>query len=893
MKKVGLILLIGIFLSIQCSLKLPSESDYPSWSINLNVPLTDQTITIDDLLTDSLIVKLPYGSNDSIYAYQDEFDIDEVRVGNKLNIDDITQSIQQGVDNVTVEGSNKRYTNAFSEVGVDPIGQNISNTIGKITLDDTDPEVTDPIALAEIIDLSGVPEGSSASINQSTAFPVIERQISFDNFEQADLTDGILDIKIANDLVVELGAPLSVRLLNASDYKTIVGSDGDSAIATWNTGIPSGQSATASINLQGKILPGTLIVQVSGVICGSAPTNIVNNATSRNSAFVVEVQARNLEVTSAKAKIPAQTIDTTSVISLDPTEPNKVKQAVIQEGRLRLLIDNALPIDANLELTITSLKTSSSGGTQPFTATINLPAKQVTQREYNLASDILEMDLVAQEINYYYTIRTIPTDPNLVTVKSDDSVKVAIDLYGTTAGEQITFAEIEGIIEPQDISDNGEINTSSSARITAAAIALGSLSITVENHVNLTSTGLPRLKLDLPQILGPSNVPVSLEIDLLPGENTFSLDLANHQIQPLSQPVSADSVRQYITYQSRVTTPAGQLARYDLTDSVNINITISDITFQSITGYFDQEPIVTQDSIELKEKTKLSAATIMNGDLVLTLTNHIGVIADVVFTVDEILHRSTGQKFTYTIHLPNNPAPVIETIPLKDYQIVLPFVDQNTNQLIHYSSKVSVPSDQEMTLTTNEKIEVDVKLAGLEFQRVQGYIDPVQVDIEKVEQEITALPNEFNGINLKNVTMRLEFETNIGVPVELHLDITAKAENGDSVHKAINQVITTDPIVVVPNAEDLINIKPKTIVASGYALVGGVGQVDTSQYVKGKMQIVVPFEMEITPNAKINVEPALVKADIPEQIESGRIYAEVSKITTKRIFVTSSVPQRQ
>jgi len=243
--------------------------------------------------------------------------------------------------------------------------------------------------------------------------------------------------------------------------------------------------------------------------------------------------------------------------------------------------------------------------------------------------------------------------------------------------------------------------------------------------------------------------------------------------------------------------------------------------------------------------------------------------------VDEILHRSTGQKFTYTIHLPNNPAPVIETIPLKDYQIVLPFVDQNTNQLIHYSSKVSVPSDQEMTLTTNEKIEVDVKLAGLEFQRVQGYIDPVQVDIEKVEQEITALPNEFNGINLKNVTMRLEFETNIGVPVELHLDITAKAENGDSVHKAINQVITTDPIVVVPNAEDLINIKPKTIVASGYALVGGVGQVDTSQYVKGKMQIVVPFEMEITPNAKINVEPALVKADIPEQIESGRIYAEV------------------
>lgn len=876
MRKVILIGIISLIIASQCSLKLPSESDLPSWSVDLEIPLASESITIDELLEDSTIIKLPYGGgSDSIFAFADDITIDEIRVGNRLNIDDITQTIEQGIDEIKVEHNSKKFSNAFEEVGVDAVGKQTCNRIGLITLDDTDPQVTNPITLAEIVDLSGVPEGSNTIINQSTAFPSIDRQVTFSEFDWADFTSGELEIKISNDLVVELGAPLRVELLNASTLAPIVGSDGDSAIAVWSTGILPGQNATATISLAQKAISGDLVVRVKGFLCGSAPANITNNSQTRSSAFTIEVRARHLEVTTAVAQIPEQTIDSTNVIALDPTEPNKVANATIRQGRLGIRIENLLPVAADLILTINSLKTASSGGTAPFTATLHLPAKTVTQHEYPLVEDILTMDISAQEIQYNYLIHTLPTDPQKVTLNSDDSIKVAIDIYGTTPGTKITFSAIEGLIEPQDISESGEINTSSDALIRVAEIASGYLNLNIDNGINQSASDLPHLQIEIPEITDQNGQSLKLQIDLNPGMNNHSLSLNNYKITPLSQPITLDSTRQYITYRSRVTTQGGQLAQYNLVDSIDVNLEISDITFQSVTGFFHQDAIVSDEVIELQEKTKLATADIMNGNLILTLTNHIGVIASVDFTVDELLNRTTGAKFNQRIQLLGDATPVVVTIPLKDYRIVLPYTDLNTNQLIHYTSRVSIPSDQEMTITANEKIDVAVNLADLEFNRVQGYIEPVQIDLEKVEQEISALPEELEGINLRDVDMQIEFETDIGVPVELNLNITAKAANGDSVRREIKQVITTNPILIVPDAEDLINIKPKTIIASGYALVGGEGVVDTAQYVKGKMHITVPLEMEIKPGAKVDLEPSLVTADIPEQIEKVTIYADI------------------
>jgi len=95
------------------------------------------------------------------------------------------------------------------------------------------------------------------------------------------------------------------------------------------------------------------------------------------------------------------------------------------------------------------------------------------------------------------------------------------------------------------------------------------------------------------------------------------------------------------------------------------------------------------------------------------------------------------------------------------------------------------------------------------------------------------------------------------------------------VRREIHQVITDNPNIIIPDAEELINIKPSNIVTSGYALVGGTGQVDTMQYVRGIMTISVPLEMEVTDEAKMEFEPELVKDDIPEIIEGATLYADI------------------
>ena len=82
----------------------------------------------------------------------------------------------------------------------------------------------------------------------------------------------------------------------------------------------------------------------------------------------------------------------------------------------------------------------------------------------------------------------------------------------------------------------------------------------------------------------------------------------------------------------------------------------------------------------------------------------------------------------------------------------------------------------------------------------------------------------------------------------------------------------------IPNAEDLINISPDKIVASGLATVGAVdviGTVAADQYIEGQFLINAPLELLITEDASIDMDPELVDTDdFPEDLERMVLYAE-------------------
>jgi hypothetical protein len=107
-------------------------------------------------------------------------------------------------------------------------------------------------------------------------------------------------------------------------------------------------------------------------------------------------------------------------------------------------------------------------------------------------------------------------------------------------------------------------------------------------------------------------------------------------------------------------------------------------------------------------------------------------------------------------------------IDLSGFNLILPTgID---TQKVNYISNISLPPDQEMTLSLSDSISITVKLTDLSFQSVTGQINPITVEIEPVEQVIDALPEELDGFNFNDVEMFLDFNSSIDLPVYLKFE---------------------------------------------------------------------------------------------------------------------------
>ncbi|NQU27561.1 MAG: hypothetical protein HQ528_04665 [Candidatus Marinimicrobia bacterium] len=472
-----------------------------------------------------------------------------------------------------------------------------------------------------------------------------------------------------------------------------------------------------------------------------------------------------------------------------------------------------------------------------------------------------------QSVNYSYQIVTDDSDPNMVILSETDSVVVDINMFGALAGEQITFQTFQGIVESQEMSVDGGMNMDSDSEILEALISNGNLNIEIDNNINLTAGGVPGVNITLPELFMPNGDTLKIgPEDLNPGLTTIPVDLSGHILR-------MERNSQVLNYVANVVTPYGESGSYNLQDSIAININIAGLTFESITGYFTQDALVDSSTISLDNATKVQDAVMNSGQLVLRMENHIGVTADINFHIDEFLMGGTA--LDTTLELGSETTSQEHIIPLTGYTLSMPLDNQN----VHYVSRIAIPSDTEMTLTFGDSIAVDVNIVDLAFQSITGMIDPVFVDIDTIEQSITALPDELEGIEFAEVEMIMDFTSNIGVPVLLNLTITATNADGDFAEsQIIGWNITDSNQVRIPNAEDLINISPDKIVASGLATVGSadvVGTVAADQYIEGQFLINAPLELIITEDASIELDPELVDTeDFPQELERVVLYAK-------------------
>jgi len=854
MKRITLIFLAIFFTS--CALEKPDADKLPVWSTTLEAPIIQTTIDLNKFLEDSLISTFPVGEGgDSIFVFNKTIELDSVEVGDKLKIDPIEKSFVQFASAVTIDSSTTSFTIEYDSVGLDDITALVDAEIGLIELDNIGAEETDPISFSDVmpttlvmaIETAITAAGGTAEVLVDTvALIPQQKSVNFDSFTSAALSSGYIDVKIINNLFIPLGAPIYI------DIKNNIGTQIFQLI--WDTEIAVGDSATASQDVSGMSLPGSMLVEVSGTSNGSQGQQVAVTTADMSSTFTVGLIAREFQVTQASAVVSAQSIADSSSITLDPSE-TLVEEAVISKGNFEITITNSLPLTGMVCLTIPSLYFGSTDST--FKQNFNLPTDTLTISPVDMIGWTMTMDLADQFLNYHYLITTVDTDTNIVTISQTDNVELDLGITG------IYFSSLTGEIESQTIIEGGDVNIESESQIQSATISEGQMDLVISNNIG----GVADVQLTVPElVLNGTGLDTVLTIN--PGDNGYIIALDGYDLQPVSL---SD---QRLTY-STTTITQSESNTYYLNDSISVLITLPGLTFNAVTGYISQDDNVDTDVIELDNDTNVETALIDSGQIQLTIQNFIGLEADVLFSIDEL--TLGGNSLETSLQIISSTDPVQQAIDLAGYSLTLPVNDQRVN----YSSTLSIPTDQLLTLTLNDSIAIDVLIDTLWFGSITGIIDTVDVTIDTVEQEISALPDDMDGFEFSNVEIVIDFESDITIPVFLDLTMDASNSAGEIETTSItNWNITDSSQVIIPDASTLINIQPDKILAYGSARVGGdgtSGTVTSTDMIAGLLSVRAPLELEIGPDASISTDPKLVtKADavetVPEEIEDVVVF---------------------
>ncbi len=831
------LLFLTLFALSSCDLN--QEPKPPTWTNRIEFPLVNESVSLEDLKNEDNILEQLYldGSDTmSIFAYSNTSIMDSQAVGDQLAFGDITQSFAQSVADVTVSGSTINHTSGFGAVDVAPISTVIESQIGTIELSDIPADTTEPFQLDEIF------PGITAFTDQTVAVPddnlaAVQKSFSFSDFSEAVFVSGSLDITINNDMVIILGTPVNIQLKESN------GSPITNGLVSWSETIPQNTSSTRSLPLDGMTLPGDILVEVTGATIGTDGVSILVDAAAISSSFNIALAASDLIVSSATAKIPSQDIDEMGAISMAESE-NIIESARIQSGSLAIDINNSMNVNADLVITIASLLDPDE---LAFSTSIAIPANDSINDLTNIAGYFLAMELDLQEIQYSYQILTEDTGNDLVNISEGDQVDVSISLYGDQSGENLFFNRMTGIIEAQNIPDEGEINISSESTLLFADISVGSLTINVDNQVNRVGfEALPTISLTIPELIdNATSNPLtgSLTLQPNPAENVLEFDLSDYALD-----MDLDS--QVLTYTTVVTTPAGEVGRFGLEDSIFVEILVSDLEFSTVTGFFNQDAMVDSNEIILNKPTKLTVADFDGGDLALTMTNRIGVVADVEFQIDEFRRKDNGEMLKTSFRLEATEDPQISHIDMAEYDLIFDTAIPGVDQAIHYVSTVTLPDDEEMTLTFGDSILIDVNISDLAMASVEGIIAPDTLLIGETEQSIE-LPDMVADIDFERVNIEIVFNSDFEIPIFLTLDLVGKDEFGNILPGAIhiqdhNLAIDGDTLSI--DATDLLNSQPATIVSSGWAIIGGGDEPSTIAKGQGMapvMYINVPLSLII------------------------------------------------
>lgn len=380
--RLGLALVvIFIFLTLtQCTIERPKA---PQWDTQLTVPVVNRTYLMPEL-----IEKIN-------------------QEGISLDGNDVVFSISHEVDTFSIGAEQLRTDNlAFS----------VSQQLGNV---DLTPPTVDPLAVS-YVDIAGLSAGVVApvSFSQDTVLPPLS------DYSSISIVDGAAVLSIGNNL----GLDLDTVILELYDYQSglLIGD------TSFDGGLASGASATATFDLDGATLSNELEVRLSCHTPGGTVLSADNKSLTTDIGF-----AQPLTVSSAQASVPTLSRSVSQNVDLNESEP--LYSAILSNGQLSLNIANNTQLDATVQITLPDL----AYGGQPLVISQPVAGSSSIQVPVSLAGyELAPQDQsVPQQIAVEVLAATDGSGGSIVTVDQSDSFAVTADLTG------LEFASVTGVFD--------------------------------------------------------------------------------------------------------------------------------------------------------------------------------------------------------------------------------------------------------------------------------------------------------------------------------------------------------------------------------------------------------------------------------------------------------------
>ncbi len=235
MKKLSTVIstiIVTLFIVTSCDLTEPFS--LPAWDTILKVYLSQEEITIKEILEDSDVysdTSSVYGSLDSIYYFSQK---------------DTTE--KQGIDE--------------SELGFQPTGDQISESIGTIELSPNS-QATPQISFQELFPGLTITIGNVLPPIPPTTLAPPPNNVNFDNdFESVTIQSANMYLVFNNNLIMDINPGMEVSLIDSASGSPI-------GTFTFSNSILSGQTGTSSTELLENLqLSTTYILSYSVPIVG-------------------------------------------------------------------------------------------------------------------------------------------------------------------------------------------------------------------------------------------------------------------------------------------------------------------------------------------------------------------------------------------------------------------------------------------------------------------------------------------------------------------------------------------------------------------------------------------------------------------------------------------------